>query len=85
MKKLIYLAFIVLGFSSCENYPTIILKNDLTKAMEYGYFEGQKDAITGDIRIEVLKDSTYIWKKSPWDIKEEPLYNPQISVDSNFK
>lgn len=49
-------------------------------------FEGQKDAINGDIRIEMIKDSTYIWVKSPWDdSKEEPMYNPQISINSNFK
>lgn len=85
MKKLIITALIILGFTSCDNYPIICLKNDLTKAIEYGYFEGQKDAINGDIRIEMIKDSTYIWSKSPWsDPKQESLYNPQISIGSNF-
>lgn len=86
MKKIILLAAIIGVFTSCDNYPIIILKNDLIKLAEYGYFEGQKDAINGDIRIEMIKDSTYIWVKSPWDdSKEEPLYNPQISINSNFK
>lgn len=86
MKKLILLAAIIWVFTSCDNYPIIIPKNDLIKLAEYGYFEGQKDAINRDIRIEMIKDSTYIWVKSPWDdSKEEPLYNPQISINSNFK
>ena len=86
MKKLIFSALIILGFVSCDNYPIVILKNNLTKAQEYGYFEGQKDAIEGDIRIRKIEDSTYIWSKSPWDdSKKQPLYNPQISIESNFK
>lgn len=36
------------------------------EAMERAYFEGQKDAIEGVIRIEATSDG-YVWTKSPWD------------------
>ncbi len=43
---------------------------------EKSYFEGQKDCINGDIRIQLNSDSTYIWIKSPWDGGKIPSYNP---------
>lgn len=50
--------------------------NMYTKDMEKAYFEGQKDAIEGDVRIKKNKDSIYIWEKSPWNNGSKPLYNP---------
>lgn len=41
--------------------------NILQQALEQAYFEGQKDALEGDIRIKLVSDSTYIWIKSPWN------------------
>ena len=43
--------------------------------MSKAYFEGQKDAINGDIRI-AIKDSVYIWTKSCWNDGTKPLFNP---------
>lgn len=43
--------------------------------MSKAYFEGQKDAINGDVRI-AIKDSVYIWTKSCWDDGTKPLFNP---------
>lgn len=57
------------------------IENELYKLMEYAYFEGQKDALNGDIRIE-LKDSSYIWMKSPWDNGKNPLYKPMMSISN---
>ena len=34
--------------------------------IEDAYFQGQADAINGDIRIKEISDSTYVWIKSPW-------------------
>jgi len=34
--------------------------------MEQAYFEGQKDAIEGDVRIE-KSGNCYKWTKSCWD------------------
>ena len=39
----------------------------LQKALESAYFEGQKDALNGDIRIQFRSDSCWHWTKSPWD------------------
>jgi hypothetical protein len=64
----------------------IIIKKSLRLASEYGYFEGQKDALTGDIRIEKIydTDSSYRWVKSPWDnVGVEPMYNPQDGMKVN--
>lgn len=41
---------------------------DIDYIMEYAYFEGQRDAINNDIRIEYDSLSNkYLWLKSPWD------------------
>ena len=50
--------------------------------MSKAYFEGQKDAINGDIRI-AIKDSVYIWTKSCWDDGTKPLFNP--TKDDTYK
>ncbi len=43
---------------------------------ERAYFEGQRDAIDGDVRIRLNNDSCYEWIKSPWDNGRSPIYNP---------
>lgn len=48
-----------------------------TKMVEVGYFEGQKDALEGDVRIEKIGNS-YVWSSSPWDGGENPKYDPHI-------
>lgn len=40
--------------------------------MEYAYFEGQKDAIEGDVRIKRTPGGDYIWIKNPWDDSDTP-------------
>jgi hypothetical protein len=44
--------------------------------LERAYFEGQKDALQGDIRIKRNNDSCWIWIKSPWNSGEEPIFVP---------
>lgn len=36
------------------------------EAMERAYFEGQKDAVEGVVRIKATSDG-YVWTMSPWD------------------
>lgn len=53
---------------------------------EQAYFEGQKDAINGDIRITKI-NSCYVWTKSPWNNGTNPIFQPdcieiQNSVDT---
>lgn len=52
-------------------------KNAFQECAERAYFEGQKDAINGDIRIARI-DSIYVWKKSPWDSGKRSIYHPTI-------
>lgn len=46
------------------------------KITEKAYFDGQKDAIRGDIRIQLNKDSIYVWVKSPWNSGSRPISIP---------
>lgn len=75
---IILLAMTVL--SSC-NYDVAFIDTKQTekamqKALEKAYFEGQKDALNGDVKIKLNKDSCFIWVKSPWDSGVTPIYTP---------
>lgn len=74
------LSTLCMCFSSC-NY-SIVAEREIVIACEYAYFEGQKDAIKGDIRIAVDSSSLngYKWTKSPWDDGDLPLYNPNEAL-----
>ena len=50
---------------------------------EYGYYNGQVDAINCDIRI-IKGNSTYIWMRSPWDSGVAPIYNPLATIEENI-
>ena len=58
-----------------------VLTNVVTIELERAYFEGQKDAIEGDIRIELTDSGNYIWTSSPWDSGEEPIFHPPLIND----
>jgi len=47
------------------------IEKDIYTQMEYAYFEGQKDAIEGNLRIKKV-DSCYVWTKSTWDNCNKP-------------
>ncbi len=48
----------------------------MQRIMEEAYFEGQKDAINQDIRIEKDEQGTYHWAKSCWDDGTKPIFDP---------
>jgi hypothetical protein len=50
--------------------------NAVIKHAEECYFEGQKDALEGDIRIKQVNDSCWVWTKSPWDEGRKAIFNP---------
>lgn len=57
------------------------ITNSILELTEQAYFEGQKDAINGDIRIILVKDTLndsvkWVWLKSPWKSGNKPIYNP---------
>lgn len=76
MKKTIIILGSMIIFNSC-NY-CIVDPDKVNSAFEEAYFEGQKDALTGDIRIRKNIDSCWIWTKSPWDSRKKPIFNPSI-------
>lgn len=45
-------------------------------AVEFAYYEGQRDAINGDVRIEKNTYGEYHWIKTPWDGGINPLFKP---------
>lgn len=49
------------------------LNKEMQIKMEWAYFQGQKDVIENDVRIERLNDSMWVWVNSPWDGGKEPI------------
>lgn len=86
MKKLLFLVICILTGcgTSNTNVPQgpagFLLEQKVKSAMEYAYFEGQKDAISGDVRIDSIEEANgsyyYVWRKSPWDQGDPPIYVP---------
>lgn len=74
-----YLILILLGISfvGCvSESDEQNIKEQIIKLVQNAYAEGQRDAIEGDVRIEIVSDSQVIFVKSPWD---------ECSDEGNFK
>jgi len=71
--RVLFILFISFLISGCSYYSY----NDVLTLCEKSYFEGQKDAIYGDIRIENI-NGYWHWIKSPWDNGRVPNFNPAI-------
>lgn len=69
---------LVTVLSSCNH--VLVDKKELMQTAqeisEKAYFEGQRDALDGDVRIKMGKDSAFIWVKSPWNNGDKPIYSP---------
>eukprot|EP01029_Cantina_marsupialis_P009815 TRINITY_DN2264_c0_g1_i1.p2 TRINITY_DN2264_c0_g1~~TRINITY_DN2264_c0_g1_i1.p2 ORF type:complete len:137 (+),score=30.20 TRINITY_DN2264_c0_g1_i1:1356-1766(+) len=80
MKKskltLLMLFIIILSGCNIAVYDKNELEEDLTKAVEMAYFEGQKDALNGIIRFKLNSDSVYVWTESCYDDGRKPIYHP---------
>jgi hypothetical protein len=74
MKKFLFFVINAFVFVSCDY--GVIQQKDFTERLEKAYFEGQRDVINGDVRIKMNKDSCFVWTKSPWDNKDNPIYIP---------
>ena len=48
---------------------------------EESYYEGQKDAIEGRIRIKKTNRGNYVWIESPWDSGREPSFHPPVKTE----
>lgn len=79
MKKsiaIIYLVLITISFTSCDY--GVYKNTELYETAEQAYFEGQRDALSGDIRIKRNVDSCWIWTESPWDGGRVPTFDPSF-------
>ncbi len=85
MKKTIVLILSSLLIMACskqeetkvsETDIDVLFPKDIREALEMCYFEGQRDALSGDVRIEEIESGCYKWTSSPWDSGEEPIYKP---------
>jgi hypothetical protein len=57
--------------------PVLTSKDKIQEVVEEAYFEGQKDAIQGDVRIRKNSDGCWVWTKSCWDNSSMDLiFNP---------
>lgn len=50
------------------------LQTEVTRLCEQAYFEGQRDALIGDIRIKCDEEyNCWRWAKSPWNNGQAPI------------
>lgn len=80
MKPIFFvIIFVLLLVSGCSSSD---IQREVMKELEKAYFEGQKDAISGDVRIRKDIDGDWTWSKSPWnddeDGKHPPIFNPKF-------
>jgi len=79
MKKVyvvVCLLFVML-FTSCY----VQTEKELYKLCEQAYFEGQRDALEGDVRIKKDDNGCWIWTKSPWNSNREPEFDPSFNCE----
>lgn len=67
MRKIVIYLTMALLASSC----VITTEKKITEALEYAYFNGQVDALRGDIRVDT---TTFMWTKSPWNNGDLPIF-----------
>lgn len=76
--KLIILISLMMVLTSCKEKYGLVNVDVYEEELERVYFEGQKDAINGDIRIRKNNDGCWVWTKSCWNGNEPPKFNPSI-------
>jgi len=71
--------------TTSDKQQTHRLSRVIQIAEEYGYFQGQKNAINGDIRIKYDESTKkYSWSKSCWDGETlSPIFDPFKSENFN--
>ncbi|MCK9417727.1 hypothetical protein M0Q97_13875 [Candidatus Dojkabacteria bacterium] len=83
MKK-VYVVFcllFVMLFTSCYVQTEKELEKELYKLCEQAYFEGQRDALEGDVRIKKDDNGCWIWTKSPWNTGKQPEFDPSFNCE----
>ena len=75
LMTLIFVIAILFAVKGWYEYKTM-----LYEIQEYSYFEGQKDALCGDIRIKEVYPDCWTWIASPWDNGQLPIWNPSNCI-----
>lgn len=84
--SLIVISMIIIGYMLInksierEKEKSTSIQQVIKKECERAYFEGQRDAIEGDIRIKKTKESCWIWTKSCWDSGTPTEYVPCLNL-----
>lgn len=73
---LIIMGACIFGIFKISEYENKRINTQVTEIAEKAYYEGQRDAIHGDIRIKQHKGN-YVWTKSPWDSGQKPIFDPK--------
>jgi len=78
MKKLLVILLIGCLLSSCLFTNTegrgSKLEKIITAGMEYAYMEGQKDALNGEIHVELSGEEDARWISNFYDSGKEPIF-----------
>lgn len=77
---------LIVGFINFKSkkLPNVSVTHLIFEMSERSYFEGQKDALSGDIRINSdtiinqlnIKQVNWYWVKSPWNSGKNPVFIP---------
>lgn len=77
--KISLLLLLIILYFNVSSDTTITRYEYIKVEREGAYFEGQKDALSGDIRIVKIVhngDTCWTWKTSPWDSGSQPMFDP---------
>ena len=67
-KYLLYILLVAAVATGCSS--------DIREAAERCYYEGQRDALQGNVRIKLNSDSVHVWTSTPWSDGVNPIYQP---------
>lgn len=84
IKKLIILISLTMVLTSCKEKYGLVNVDTYREEIEKAYFEGQKDAINGDVRIRKNNDGCWVWTKSCWDGGDTPNSIRVLFVNNNL-
>lgn len=78
-KRMLKIFFLSLLFVSCRVTiaPKFNLNAECLRLAEMAYFEGQYDAVRGDVKIRQV-DSVWLWTRSPWCSGRAVTWQPGV-------
>ena len=88
MRILVSILFVIGFFYYAIEQMDKEVQNKAKIAMEYAYFQGQKDALEGKLNIEydsLHEDYFWVRNANPWENGDQPTYDPQKSGKVNLE